>query len=184
VDFATKTFKRIKISKFRKAPNVGPLINRRILMYSSVLVIDETGNSLGELKSYEALKIAKEKTLDILVVNPNTTPPVCKIVDYGKLKYEEAKQAKTNKKVKDLKQIKISPRISEHDLITQANKINNFLKLGHKIEIICVFKYRELSHPEIGRGKLEFLKQNLENYNIEKDITMGEKTMVFLVGPK
>src|SRR6185369_11971321 len=114
------------------------MINERVLRYRDVRVIGAEGESLGILQSRHALNQARELGLDLLLVSATSVPPVCKIVNYGRMKYEEAK---------------ISPRIAQHDLETMTNRAKEFLSKGHRVKLTCVFKAREVSHPEYGDQK-------------------------------
>ncbi|MEO6761655.1 MAG: translation initiation factor IF-3 [Candidatus Saccharimonadales bacterium] len=116
-------------------------------------VIDEDGKQLGVLSRAEALQLAADQDLDLVEISPNTTPPVAKIVDWGKYNYQRTKQIQKNKRnVKnlDLKQMRFGLKIGEHDLAVKMKKVQGFLDIGHKVKITLFFRGRELAHKDIG----------------------------------
>lgn len=131
-------------------------INENI-RYPKVRVIGPDGEQLGVMSSYEANGLAMRYNLDLYCVAPNAEPPVCKIVNYGKLRYEKDKQerlSKKNQKKTELKQIQLSPVIGQHDIAFKAKQARNFIEEGNKVEIVVIFKGRQLSHKEIGEEVL------------------------------
>lgn len=149
-------------------------------------VIDAEGNQLGILQSRQALNTAREQGLDLVMVSPTAQPPVCKIIDFGKFKYLTEKQQKEGKrKQQDVKGIKISPRIAEHDIEFLERNAHRFLEEGHKVKITCMFRAREVTHPEIGRKKLERMAADLaEIAVIERQPTMDGRLMIMVLNPK
>jgi translation initiation factor IF-3 len=129
------------------------------------MVIDEDGTQLGEMETSEALKLAKSKELDLVEVAPNARPPVCKILDYGQLKYqkakEEQKQRKKQKKV-EVKGVRISIRISENDLNFKVNQAQKFLDKGNKVRVEIIMRGREKAHMNLGRDMLMKFADKLE----------------------
>jgi translation initiation factor IF-3 len=120
------------------------------------------------------------------MVSPTAQPPVCKIIDYGKHKYLEGKQGKDKKsKQQEVKGIKISPRIAEHDLHTGITKARRFLEEGDKVKVTCMFKAREITHPELGRKKLEnFAEAVAELAVVERTPTLDGRLMIMVLVPK
>ena len=117
-------------------------------------MIGPEGDQLGIMQSRQALTLAKEDGLDLVMVSPTAQPPVCRIIDYGKHKYLEGKLGKDKKgKQQEVKGIKISPRIAEHDLAFLVRNASRFLEEGHKVKVTCMFKAREITHPELGKKK-------------------------------
>jgi len=151
-----------------------------------VRVIDAEGNQLGILQSRQALNTAKEQGLDLVMVSPTAQPPVCKIIDFGKYKYSMEKQQKEGKrKQQDVKGIKISPRIAEHDIAFLEKNAIRFLEEGHKVKITCMFRAREVTHPEIGRKKLERMAADMADIAvIERPPTMDGRLMIMVLNPK
>ena len=132
--------------------NKGLRVNEMIRI-REVRVIDEEGNQLGIIPTPEALKMAKDKDLDLVEVSPNANPPVCKILDYGKYKFEQEKKlrdSKKNQKVLKLKEIRMQPKIGTGDLDTKAKHIQEFLDEGDKVKVTIRFRGRELAHTDLG----------------------------------
>jgi len=121
-------------------------------------VIDEKGEQLGILGIYEALDRAEDANLQLVEVNPKANPPVCKIMDYGRFKYESAKrdrEAKKHQKTLDLKEVKFRPKTHEHDFDFKVRHVRRFLEDGDKVKLVVQFRGREIVHPETGRAVLE-----------------------------
>ena len=117
-------------------------------------LIDENGEQKGVMRTYDAIRMAEEAGLDLVEVSPNANPPVCKILDFGKYRYEmEKKQrdAKRNQTVIKVKEIRMQPKIDKHDLETKSKFISEFLQEGNKVKVSIRFRGRELAHPELGR---------------------------------
>ena len=130
--------------------------------------------------------MAREQGLDLVMVSPTAQPPVCKIIDYGKFKYLTEKQQKEKKsKSQDVKGIKISPRIAEHDVQTALKKAVTFLEEGHKVKVTCMFKAREVTHPELGRKKLDAMAEQVKDLAVVERIPSLEgRLMIMVLVPK
>lgn len=141
---------------------------------------------LGVMPTRDALAKAQEEGLDLVLVAASAEPPVAKVVNFGKHKYEQAKLKKDQKKVKqEVKGIKVSPNIAVNDLNTQARKAMGFLKEGHKVRVVCRFRMRELAHPENGARKMEMVATIVEEFGKrEKDPVLNGKEMVMVLNPK
>jgi len=161
-------------------------LNEKVLRFSNALVIGSDNKSLGIIATRKALEIAKSEGLDLFVVNSNSNPVVCKIVDYGKMKYEEDVRERANHKIKqETKEIKISPRIQQNDLNTFIKRAVKFLEHGDKVKITCVFKHRELEHPELGLNKIEIMLRSLEDFCLyDTKPTLVGKLMSITINPK
>jgi translation initiation factor IF-3 len=123
-----------------------------------VRVIDEEGNQLGIMSPQDAMREAEEKELDLVEVAPKANPPVCRIMDYGKYLYQQAKRAKESKKHQhtvSLKEIKYRPKIDIHDFDYKTNHVREFLSEGNKVKVTVMFRGREMAHPEFGKDILE-----------------------------
>jgi len=123
-----------------------------------VRLIGDDGEQLGIMSSKEALNLALSKNLDLVKISPNSNPPVCKIMDFGKYKYELAKKEKESKKkqkVVSVKEIRLRPMIDKHDLETKANMAKKFLESGDKLKVTIRFRGRELGHKEMGNQVIE-----------------------------
>ncbi|PWT77944.1 MAG: translation initiation factor IF-3 [Chloroflexi bacterium] len=132
-------------------------INERVRA-REVRLIDEDGKPIGVMSSAQALALARERDLDLVEVSPMATPPVCKLMDWGRFKYEQAKkenEARKHQKTIELKEIRIRPRTDEHDLGVKVRKIEEFLADGDKVKVSVIFRGRENAHPELGRVVLD-----------------------------
>lgn len=149
-------------------------------------MIGSEGEQLGIMQSRQALGIARDEGLDLVLVSNTANPPVAKIIDYGKHKYLESKQGRDKKsKQLEVKGIKISPRIAEHDLAFQVKKAQGFLTEGHKVKVTCMFKAREVTHPELGRKKLDmFAEMCIEHGTVERIPTLDGRLMIMVLNPK
>lgn len=156
------------------------------MKFRELRVIGGDGSQLGVITSRDALNHAQAAGLDLVLVAPNAEPPVARIVDYGKWKYEQDKQKKDQKKkTQDVKGIKISPGIAEHDIQTAVRKAKDFLADGDKVRVVCRFKFRELAYPDRGKEKLELIANELEEFGKrEKDPVLNGREMVMVINPK
>jgi translation initiation factor IF-3 len=157
-----------------------------VLKYRDVRVIGSDNEQLGIMQSRQALNLAREEGLDLVMVSPTAQPPVVRIIDFGKHKYLEGKLGKDKKsKQQEVKGIKISPRIAEHDLQVGIKKAHEFLEEGHKVKVTCMFKAREVTHPELGRKKLDMFAQAVVDYGIVERIpTLDGRLMIMVLNPK
>lgn len=169
----------------RKQDN-GDLVNERI-RFPKVLVIGPNG-PLGEMTRNDALRKADEYSLDLLCVNPKGNPPVCKLVDYGKYRFEaqkKAKEAKKNQKIIDVKEVQLTPQIGVHDLETKAKAAIKFLQEGNKVKVGVRFKGRQLSHTEIGDETLSRFLEYVKDYaNVEKAPALDGKWLTCVLSAK
>ena len=167
--------------------NKGLRINEMIRV-REVRLIDDEGNQLGIVATQEALNMAKDRDLDLVEVSPNANPPVCKILDYGKYRFEQEKKlrdAKKNQKVLKLKEIRMQPKIGSGDLDTKAKHVQEFLDEGNKVKVTIRFRGRELAHTELGYDVLnEVLKRLTSAYVVEKQPAMDGKTMSMTISAK
>jgi len=130
-----------------------------------VRVIDENGEQLGTLPTSKALQVARERELDLLMVAPNSQPPVCRLVDYGKYKYEQVKKDKKVRKGQKglLREVRLRPKIEEHDLQAKINKTRELLEEGNKVKITVRFRGREIVYPELGWQVLKRVAEALKD---------------------
>jgi translation initiation factor IF-3 len=164
------------------------MMNERI-RYPEVRVIDDDGGQLGVLNTREALSIARSKGLDLIEVAPQAQPPVCKIIDYGKFKYEQAKRERESAKKhkqSELKGIKMFPHIDAHDFDIKVRSAIKFLQEGDKVKVTIAFKGREITHPEFGRQQMEKIvaAANEVGANVEKPPAMEGRQMIMILSPK
>jgi len=153
-----------------------------------VLVIDGDGTQLGVMKTDEALKLAREKKLDLVNVAPSARPPVCRIMDYGKFKYEQSKkdrEARKKQKITTIKEIKLRPNIDKHDFNVKVKRGQKFLENGDKIKVTVMFRGREITHPEIAQRLTQQLAKDLEDYGVvEKPAKQEGRNMIMILTPK
>lgn len=152
-----------------------------------VRLIGADGEQIGVVSINEALDAAREADLDLVNIAPNAKPPVCKVIDYGKYRYEaikREKEAKKKQKVINVKELRLSPNIDTHDLEVKANQANNFLKKGDRVKVTVRFRGRELGHTSIGKDVLnDFANLTSENGIIDKKPTMEGRSMVMFLAP-
>jgi translation initiation factor IF-3 len=163
------------------------MINERI-RFPQVRVIDNENAQLGVLNTRDALDIARDRDLDLIVVAPQAQPPVCRIMDYGKFKYEKSKREKEAHKKSastEMKMVRLKPVTSEHDRDVLIRHCERFLRLGHKVRVICRFQGRQNAHPEIGREQLEKVSTSLaEVATIEGPIIKVGRDMNMNLAPR
>lgn len=131
-----------------------------------IRVIDDAGEQLGIMKPEDALRDAEEQGLDLVEVAPKAEPPVCRIMDYGKYRYQQSKRAKESKKNQHtvtVKEIKYRPKISNHDFDFKTNHVRDFLKAGNKVKLTIMFRGREMAHPEFGRDLLGRVVEDVQD---------------------
>jgi len=152
-----------------------------------VRVIDEKGNMLGVLTLRDAIYKAKNVNLDLVEVSPNAEPPVCKIIDYGKYKYEIQKKssdAKKKQKTVDIKEIKIRPNIGENDYTTKLKAAVKFLEAGNKVKVSMRFRGREISKQDIAKNMFLRIKQDTEDFGrIEVEPKMEMRQLLMIIAP-
>jgi translation initiation factor IF-3 len=162
-------------------------INHRIRV-PEVLVIGADGGKLGVLQTHEALRMAQEQGLDLVEINPKADPPVCKILDFGKYKYEEKKkqaQARRNQAVVDIKEIKLRPKTDDHDINFKVKAARRFIEAGHKVKFTVRFRGREITHPEKAHEQIDIIVKALEDVaNLETRPMMEARAMSVVLAPK
>ncbi len=153
-----------------------------------MLVIDPEGTQLGVMKTDEALQLAREKKMDLVNVAPNAKPPVCRMMDYGKHKYEQSKkdrEAKKRQRTTSIKEIKLRPNIDKHDFDVKAKRGQKFLQKGDKIKVTVMFRGREITHPEIAQRLCKDLADQLADYGVvEKPAKQEGRNMIMILAPK
>lgn len=175
--------------RFSREPRGTPQIrvNHRIRV-PEVRVVADDGSNLGVLPTHEALRRAQERGLDLVEVNPKASPPVCKILDFGKYKYEEKKKqrdAKRKQTVVEVKEIKIRPKTDDHDIDVKVRAIRKFIEQGNKVKVTCRFRGREIMHPQRAEMQLQLIVSKVDDMiNVEQRPTMEARTMAVLLAPK
>ena len=163
------------------------MINEQI-RDKEIRLIDENGEQLGIVSSREAQKIADERKLDLVKIAPTAKPPVCRIMDYGKYKFDQAKkekEARKKQKTVDVKELRLSPSIDTHDVQVKVKKANEFLKDGDKVKISIRFRGREIGHSKVGMQIMDdFAKATEEFGTVDKQPKMEGKSLVMFLAPK
>lgn len=153
-----------------------------------VRVIGEDGEQLGVMSARDAMKLAREAELDLVKVAPGAKPPVCKIIDYGKYRYELArkeKEAKKKQKTMEVKEIRLSPNIDQNDLNTKANQARKFLTKGDKVKVTLRFRGREMAHVNYSKQILDSFYEKVEDVaNVDKPAKMEGRSMVMFLTEK
>ena len=163
------------------------MINEQI-RDKEVRVIGEEGEQLGVMSAKDAVKLAKEAGVDLVKIAPNAVPPVCKIVDYGKYKYELArkeKDAKKKQKVIDVKEVRLSPNIEDNDLNTKVNSARKFLQKGDKVKVTLRFRGREMAHMESSKHILDDFAEKLQDVAVvEKPAKLEGRSITMVLTEK
>jgi translation initiation factor IF-3 len=172
-----------------QAPPVkdGPRTNQDIRV-PRVLLIDQNGEKQGEMPIGAAIEAAEEVGLDLVEIVPNANPPVCKIMDYGKFRFQEQKkknEARKRQKVVELKEIKLRPNIDTHDYEVKAKAMHRFFGEGDKVKVTLRFRGREMAHPELGMKLLLKVKEDFEEVaKVEYEPKMEGRQMIMILAPK
>jgi translation initiation factor IF-3 len=153
-----------------------------------VRVIGPEGEMLGIMQTRDAYLYARERELDLVEVNPKAHPPVCKVMDFGKYKYEEKKkqaEARKRQTIVELKEIKIRPKTDDHDMDFKLKHIRRFLEEGDKVKITCRFRGREITHPETAQKQLDYIAERIQDIgSVETTARMEGRTMTLVLAPK
>jgi translation initiation factor IF-3 len=159
-------------------------VNERIRA-REIRLIDENGEMMGVMPPMRALDIARDRNVDLVEVSPNAVPPVCKLMDYGRYKYEQAKkenEARKNQKIITLKEIRMRPRTDDHDVEVKTRKIQEFLADGDRVRVSVQFRGPDMRHPDIGRKLLDGIAEDLKGIaTIERTPVMEGRMMSMIV---
>ena len=151
-------------------------------------LIDVDGTQLDVIPTKDAQRLSNERGLDLVEIAPQGKPPVCKIMDYGKYRFEQVKrekETKKNQKVIAIKEVKLRPNIEDHDFETKAKNGERFLKAGDKVKVFIMFRGREITHPELGRELCVRMAQRLADFSsIEKAAKVEGRNMTMILVPK
>ena len=162
--------------------------NNSKIIASDIRLIDEDGSQLGILPIEEAIEMAAGKGLDVVEVSPNTEPPVCKILDYGKYLFEQKKKtqgAKKKQKTIQVKEIKFRPLIEKGDYEVNVNKIRDFIEQGNKVKISLRYRGREMRHVELGHDLLKRVLTDIEGISsVEQEVQFEGRQLITVVAPK
>ena len=163
------------------------MINEEIHV-KEVRLIGEDGAQMGIVATAKALEQAEKAGLDLVMIAPKAEPPVCRVMDYGKFRFEQIKkekEAKKNQKVVELKEVRLSPTIEDHDINVRVKNTVKFLSQGDKVKVSIRFRGRQLSHTEVGQKVMEcFLEKLGDVYVVERRPTMEGRMMIMVLAPK
>ncbi|MBM1171436.1 translation initiation factor IF-3 [Microvirga arabica] len=166
----------------------GPRANRDIRGVREVQLIDDTGQNRGVMAFFDALKVAEEAGLDLVEISPNATPPVCKILDYGKFRFlEQKKAAEARKKQKtvEVKEIKLRPGIDDHDYEVKMKAMKGFFEEGNKVKITLRFRGREMAHQSLGLKVLDRVKSDVGDIaKVEMEPNFEGRQVVMVLAPR
>ena len=164
-----------------------PQINEKI-RFPKIRVIDTDGEQLGIISPQEALRVAQEKELDLVLVSDKADPPVCRIVDYGKYKFEQEKKAREARKKQhtaDVKEVKMRYKIEDHDYQVRVNQAERFLKSGDKVKATITFRGREIQHSDLAEGLLKRMATDLQELaEVQQAPKREGRNMMMLLAPK
>lgn len=151
-------------------------------------MVDGDGTQLGIMPARDALRLAEERQLDLVEISPTAKPPVCKIMDFGKYKYEQSKrdkEARKKQKIVSVKEVKLRPNIEDHDFEVKAKNAIRFLKDGDKVKATIVFRGREIVHTNLGQNLLKRLAEQVKDYStVERQPKLEGKSMIMILAPK
>ncbi len=151
-----------------------------------VRLIGEAGEQLGIMPSRQALQLARERGFDLVEVAPKASPPVCRLLNYSKFKYEQAKkekQARKHQKAGELSEVRMRPRIDPHDMEFKIRHIKRLLERGDKVKVMITFRGREIIHPHLGHNLLQKVLGSLDEVKVEKPPTMEGRNLSLLLSP-
>ncbi|NLW40974.1 MAG: translation initiation factor IF-3 [Tissierellia bacterium] len=172
----------------RRCSNIKELQINEEIREKEVRLIDVDGSQLGIVPIKKALDVAYDRKLDLVLVAPKAKPPVCRIMDYGKYKYELAKkekEARKKQRVINVKEVRMTPNIEEHDLKVKANRAIEFLKNGDKVKVSVRFRGRELGHKDAGKEVLDRFSQLTSEYGVvDRKPKMEGRNMIMFLAPK
>lgn len=174
---------------FRGRPqrDPGPRVNHQIRI-KEIRVVDEDGAPLGVLETSDAQAMANRRGLDLVEIAPNQRPPVCKIMDFGKYKYETKKKEQASKKKQhqvQVKEVRVRPKIAEHDIQVKVKRARGFFDNGDKVQIVCLLRGREMMHKDNARAVCDYVFEQLADVaRVEREPRMEGRRMIMLLAKK
>jgi translation initiation factor IF-3 len=166
----------------------GPRVNRDIRGVREVQLIDDQGANRGVMPFFDALKVAEDAGLDLVEISPNSSPPVCKVLDYGRFRFAEQKkanEARKRQKVIEIKEIKLRPGIDDHDYDVKMRSVRRFFEEGDKVKVTLRFRGREMAHVELGAKVLQRVKADTaEMAKVESEPSMEGRQMTMVLAPR
>jgi translation initiation factor IF-3 len=176
----------VRTTEERRGPRNQVRLNEAIRA-RIVLVIDETGSQLGQLATFDAVKIARERGLDLVEVSPLANPPVCRIMDYGRQQYEQSRkerEAKKNQSKIVIKEVRVSPKTDPHDKETKLRAITEWLRKGDRVQLTLRMRGREQAHPDVGRKVLAEMASAVGDVGrVERDVLWEGRRMTMVIAP-
>lgn len=173
---------------FRRCVGINDLMINEEIRDREVRVIDQNGGQLGVMSSKQALELAEERQLDLVKIAPQAKPPVCKIMDYGKYRFEQSKrerEIRKNQKVITLKEVRLSATIEDHDIDVKYKNAIKFLQEGNKLKVTIRFRGRQITHSEIGSEVMKDFAERISEYGvIERRPVLEGRSMMMIVAPK
>ncbi len=168
-------------------PKDGPRVNRDIRI-REVMLIDADGQNKGVVPTFDALRMAEDQGLDLVEVAPQAQPPVCKIMDYGKFKFQEQKkaaEARKNQKTVEVKEIKLRPGIDDHDYEVKMRAMKSFFEEGNKVKVTLRYRGREMAHQDLGMKVLMRVKAETATIaKVESEPSMEGRQMIMILAPR
>lgn len=169
-------------------PKEGPRINREIRGVQQVQLIDDEGNNVGVLSFFDALDRAEEAGLDLVEIAPNSVPPVCKLLDFGRFKYQaqkKAAEARKNQKIVEIKEVKLRPGIDDHDYDVKLKQSRRFFEDGDKVKVTLRFRGREMAHQDLGLQVLARMRDDTADVaKVESEPKLEGKQMIMILAPR
>ena len=168
-------------------PKDGPRVNRDIRI-REVMLIDADGQNKGVVQTFDAIRMAEDQGLDLVEVAPQAQPPVCKIMDYGKFKFQEQKkaaEARKNQKIVEIKEIKLRPGIDDHDYDVKMRAMKAFFEEGNKVKVTLRYRGREMAHQDLGMKVLNRVKVETASIaKVESEPSMEGRQMIMVLAPR
>ena len=177
-----------RANSFRRCFGINDLMINEEIRDREVRVVDQNGEQLGVMSSREALALAEERQLDLVKIAPQARPPVCKLMDYGKYRFEQSKKEREfrkNQKVITVKEVRLSATIEDHDVDVKFKNAVKFLKEGNKVKVTIRFRGRQITHSEIGRQVMTEFAERIKEYGtVDKAPTIEGRNMSMFITPK
>jgi translation initiation factor IF-3 len=178
------------ISGTKRRPTISRPVQTRVnerIRIREVRLIDDEGNQVGIIPTRDALEMARQRGLDLVEVAPNAIPPVARLMDYGKFRYEQSRkerESRRNQHVVELKEVRIRPKIDDHDLETKGRQAGKFLDHGDKVKLTVTFRGREMAHPDLGKALLDQLIEMLRTHGtVEQAPRLEGRAMTVIMNP-
>jgi translation initiation factor IF-3 len=177
-----------RANRFRRCFGINDLMINEEIRDREVRVVDQNGEQLGVMSSRDALALAEQRQLDLVKIAPQARPPVCKLMDYGKYRFEQSKKEREfrkNQKVITVKEVRLSATIEDHDVDVKFKNAVKFLKEGNKVKVTIRFRGRQITHSEIGRQVMTEFAERIKEYGtVDKAPTIEGRNMSMFISPK